>query len=423
MPAAVFHSLLIALILYPALAKADIWQAFGNQRNTLPGGHAALLGGAFTAVADDATASYYNPAGLGFLKNPRVELAGQAYRTAVTTYEDVIGDLPFSERSSTIYPSYFGGALRGQNLAFGYAFLNLDARNNYQRDNIQEGAGTSEDLGLDYTRSYQETSSYNWLGGAFALKFSNSWSLGAGVFYYQRDIRYTALELVTTSQGHVLTDAVTLASLNTGVAHVVGIMGHLGDFSIGLTVRSAVALSNRTTIAVDQVQYAANEDGEGGTATVARQEEKSEVYSDLNPRTWTLGLAYRPWSFLLVAVDALYHQGVSSPKDARYDLHNTVNGSAGIELDFSVLALHGGYFSNRSMYARPSRDAEEQPTAIDYIGTAYGISFNIKGIVGQLGLVHQSGVGQGQVRSGSLAVQDARAETRTYIISGNASLY
>ena len=46
------------------LIAAPAWADFFNGRNLLIGERASLLGGAFTALSDDATAGYYNPAGL-----------------------------------------------------------------------------------------------------------------------------------------------------------------------------------------------------------------------------------------------------------------------------------------------------------------------------------------------------------------------
>jgi long-chain fatty acid transport protein len=48
------------LLLLASSARAD----FFNGRNVLIGERAALLAGAFTALADDASAGYHNPAGL-----------------------------------------------------------------------------------------------------------------------------------------------------------------------------------------------------------------------------------------------------------------------------------------------------------------------------------------------------------------------
>src|ERR1700737_2053550 len=40
------------------------------------GGRGAGMGGAFTAIADDGSALFYNPAGIGFQKGLRIEMDG-----------------------------------------------------------------------------------------------------------------------------------------------------------------------------------------------------------------------------------------------------------------------------------------------------------------------------------------------------------
>ena len=78
-----------------------------------PGARSLAMGGAFSGLADDATAAYANPAGLIWLSRSEVSLEGR-YRSYKTRYPDIgnasgvprglgldtRGDLLFSERSS-----------------------------------------------------------------------------------------------------------------------------------------------------------------------------------------------------------------------------------------------------------------------------------------------------------------------------------
>ena len=112
-------------------AFGNTYQSMGNQRNILPGGRSALLGGAYEAVADDSTAAYYNPAGLALIKERRIQLSVTGYRTATTTYEDAIDGRPFKESSSGFFPNFIGGSEQLGPIRVGYAFLTLDLDNIY----------------------------------------------------------------------------------------------------------------------------------------------------------------------------------------------------------------------------------------------------------------------------------------------------
>src|SRR5690606_4814963 len=125
-----------------------------NQRGMLPGGRPAMMGGAYTAVADDSTGSYYNPAGLSFTKDPRLEVSATAYSKSTVVYDDTVNEEPFSETSESIYPSFIGATARFDWLTIGYSFLTLDSRNVYQQngyDDISSIGGAPH----SYSRTYQ----------------------------------------------------------------------------------------------------------------------------------------------------------------------------------------------------------------------------------------------------------------------------
>jgi len=51
----------------------------GNDDELLAGNHAAMMGGAVMASVDDASAAWYNPAGLGAISRSQVDLSGTVY--------------------------------------------------------------------------------------------------------------------------------------------------------------------------------------------------------------------------------------------------------------------------------------------------------------------------------------------------------
>ena len=68
----------------------------------------AALGGAFTAIADDASGVYYNPAGVAFALSNELQGSANAFPTKTTIYKDTIGDEPFTETSGGNFSPFFG---------------------------------------------------------------------------------------------------------------------------------------------------------------------------------------------------------------------------------------------------------------------------------------------------------------------------
>ena len=100
------------LLLLTPTARAD----FFNERNLLIGERASLLGGAFTALADDATAGYYNPAGLVQAPGFTVSASADVYALYLLTRTERInaqGDqLALSFLHTVIVPSPFAPSYR-----------------------------------------------------------------------------------------------------------------------------------------------------------------------------------------------------------------------------------------------------------------------------------------------------------------------
>ncbi len=90
------------------LGAQSVYSVIAEQSRTAftiggAGARAAGTGGAFIAVADDATAMSFNPAGLGQLLLPEVSLAGQSYRRSLrlTGFADPAGTDPTTREDAS----------------------------------------------------------------------------------------------------------------------------------------------------------------------------------------------------------------------------------------------------------------------------------------------------------------------------------
>ncbi len=408
-------------------ASADPFVSLANQRSILPGGRAAMMGGAFVAVADDSSAAYYNPAGLAFLKENRIEFSATAYQQAEIVYEDTINEEPFVERSEVIFPNFIGGTARFSALTLGYTFMTLDARNIYQQtryDDVSQAAG----LPSTYSRTYQETSTYIWTGGSAAIKLSDRLSLGSSIFYYQRNINFSSNEIQYLNGDGFIDINGTLSTLNTGVASVNGLMWRDKSWSFGLAVKTAMALSDRSILIIDQLEYdpvSGERDTNGDVVPVAVSSRyKHKALNEMNPTTYSAGFAWTPDPVFTLSTELLVHEGVKSAYKDRggFDLHTTMNYSVGADLNLHYFDFMAGYFTNNSMYREPDPEYAGQPAWINMTGVTGGLGWNIGSLHGQAGMVKQTGDGKAQVKGGSPSIQEAHAETTTYIIAGKVPL-
>lgn len=382
-----------------------------------------MMGGAFTSVADDSSASFYNPAGLSLLKESRIELSATSYRNSELIYEETVNDEPFEERSEVIYPSFVGGTSKFSWITLGYSFMSLDARNIYQQDKY-DNISAVDGVANSYSRTYQESSTYIWAGASAAIKLSDSLSFGSSLFYYQRNIEFTANEILTMNGGGIIAISDTLKTLNTGAASVNGILWKKPNLALGLSVKTAMAFSNRSVLFIDRIEFAdADNDGDEEpikTSTVIRH----RALNELNPTTYNFGISGRPFHWLLLATDVHVHEGVRSPYKSRggQDLHTTLDYSFGAAIGGETMTLMAGMFTNNSMFREPDPELSGQPLWINYLGKSVGGSWNFGGLRGQAGYIEQNGVGKAQIRSGDPDVQRVKGTVKTFVIGGTVPL-
>lgn len=189
-------SLLLALAALPApaLAQSNAEINAGVQFNfSPPGARSLALGGAFTALADDATAAYTNPAGLGVLTRPEVSLEARgAEFTSLYTEGgnaaaptgrgiDTVAGLVEGERSdSTRGPSFASVVFPRGRMAVALYRHEL-AR--YRASAETQGAYVHSNLRAFPARSDLSLDIVNY-GASVAYRIRDTLSVGAGVSFF-----------------------------------------------------------------------------------------------------------------------------------------------------------------------------------------------------------------------------------------------
>ncbi|MCA9523010.1 MAG: hypothetical protein KC609_18675 [Myxococcales bacterium] len=345
-----FVAALLAIAARPA--AADVF----NQRNHLVGLRATLMGGAYTAIADDISAAYYNPAGLAQIKGLAFSLSVTGYsyqRFRMTEYYD------FSGPGSTFnvdmnrfnpIPTTFGvnySIFRGRwVIALGV----------FQLDNVRFAALNAYSANISGV-SANETRKINLDLSTFLIGFSTgvkatSWLyLGFSVFYqlYQgvSDTRSVADTNVGVN-GSVEAENEVFAG---GMVFVVGLKAKLWrDLWLGL------AYSSQTLPLHGKNKWAWNVQLSTDPAMSDRGQNSTALRL---PHRITLGVAWaRAGAFTLSAdliaylpLDYAAPNSIYAPSDATYRYRERfhVDASLGAQIDLSERwVLHLGFYTNTS---------------------------------------------------------------------------
>ncbi|HET7340806.1 MAG TPA: outer membrane protein transport protein, partial [Methylomirabilota bacterium] len=271
-----------------------------------PGARALGMGGAFVAVADDATAVIANPAGLTILQRP--ELSGEVKFTRFTntfdafsnTPDDAFGDNFHSHdfHDSVVTPSFFSFVYPTERLVVA-AFVRelINYKSNFETQGVffKDPTGGAECLGgvcrLFPVKSELEIQALNFgLGTGLNLAKDNPLlpNIGASLEFSVGRIRS---RLERFDFGGALASTETIDGTDVGVGFNVGALWHpVKDMGLGIVYRRGPRYDVQQTIT-----------NVGGTTTVLD-------FGFKVPDVAAVGLSYRFFERLTVGFEASYIQ-------------------------------------------------------------------------------------------------------------------
>ncbi len=394
----------------PLIADPD----FDHHRNVIPGSRAAGLAGAYTALSDDPSGGYYNPAGLAHARDVDISISVNSHQTATLRYKHIasLNDEDFVEQSQTIFPSFVGSSYGFGAFHVGWSYVTLDAKNIDQTDRFPALASDRNSL-ESYNRSHQEANSHFLAGGSAAVALGDYLAAGLSTYYYRRSIIASNYQLVRATSGSFLSSNQKYTTLNEGLMPVLGIKLKLKSFSFGLSTRQGSRLSDTTTLYSDAVTQA------GATSDGAVQISSSDIQlrqnDEANVLMTQLGAAWVPSKIFLLSGDISYADRASDNAhfQGAYQLQPTWNYAVGAELSAKFAFIRAGYFTNNSQFATPREGGINQPAKIDYSGFAVSLGILGDDFAGDLTLIDQAGLGYAQKLSDDPDIQRVEGRMRT----------
>lgn len=318
-------SLSLALAPSPAIAQTDSALLSKVSFNlTNPGGKSIAMGGAFTAIADDATAALVNPAGLGLISSIEFALSGKRtdetlglgtarstatgaltapYPAMETTNVDRDARATAFDFAGVVVPisrRLVAALTYAENLRFegdagegGYQFFEM-------RDN-RSGGSSRRDFLFQY-REFGSVSLRNrLLGLSLAYRVSERVRVGGGVTLNRASFdldaagphRITSRTFLSPTAEEILTVTMRVDGVSgTKLGYLVGIHVDLlpdGALTLGADYRSSPR--NDGTLVI------------GGYVPVALAGQTSRPFSFRVPRDAAVGLAAHPMPGLTIAAE------------------------------------------------------------------------------------------------------------------------
>jgi len=332
---------------FDALKRAGLALAFGclsaradlfNHKIVLVGDKGAALGGAFAGLADDATATYYNPAGLTQIKNVKLNVSAQVVQYQKQKIGIAEGtEIPYN--SFNFSPTITAFSQRMGNWAYGFSVV-TPLNDLFTGEQKIEGAyrdpddttsscysGSADPCYSKLNLSYYDVSKSTWIGPSLAFKYSDKISLGFTVYgIYNTELEKTAfggwdglyVDGDTTDLSRFQENNVTRSVTQTGLG-VTGMIGALVRMSQGLSFGinfspgSMVWVRRVEEQRVEVISNAATLGGGTGavetTAPVIYNLTGTEKHTEIAAPSLSLAVSWKPIDRLLLTAQTDYYLG------------------------------------------------------------------------------------------------------------------
>lgn len=288
------------------------------------GERASGMGGAYTAISDDPSGGYYNPAGLAYAYDSSISLSASNYTTGKKNYNNVLGPGQGYDREFRNYiPNFFGLVKETeQGARIGFSILN-PINDSFQRnDQIQ--------LPLYYPaisnfKLYnRETYNNINIGLSYAKALvPGKFSYGVSLYYLQDTASISNSGLVQFKDKTYIVQTNSDNRTTRGLIPVLGLMyTPIDKLSFGLSVRRIIVTSQNRLINSFQIDSTA-----GGTEGILFIEGTHKAfggsigdtiyrgpsYSGKIPEVTEvrLGTAFFPNKNLVASFDVIYTSGYS----------------------------------------------------------------------------------------------------------------
>ncbi len=413
-----------------------------NYINDLVGDRALGMGGAYTAISDDPSGAYYNPAGIVFAIDNQISLSVNSYKNKRIEMEETLstadGSKSYDQRIETLYPSFFGvvQALGKMKFAFSAMSINnekLDQDEKFSNvyllgddGNIYSGTYYLNYNVIDYT--YQ-------LGPSLAMFITDSFTVGVSAYYFFKRKEIISNQILTFNKPtetsyQIINQYVTEEA--QGVHLIFGLQYMPNKkLAFGFSLDYGALLSHTQNGQLFYKNESASGDLNSGGSGIDKSIDSEDVEKSDLPLVYRLGVAYFVSNKLVFSFDLIAHVGTKYYQDevgetyeligGIYDFNATYNFAIGAEFFVQdYFPVRAGFFTNFANTPEISENKTNQQMHVDLYGFSTSVSWQTKNSAITLGGFYQFGTGKAQIINNSKDTQTTNIDFFTFALTGTA---
>lgn len=424
----------VALVLFSlsAVSGADEY----HYNNILIGDRASGMGGAYTAVSDDAGGMYYNPAGIAYSTGKNLSASVNAYSVTSITYKEVMSGQDWTRTSSTLLPNFFGIIQPVGKFKLGFSYAVPDSNQEDQDQSFYLSNYESKDqsgnsiIWGSTTKiiNFNNNNNTTLFGPSAALQVAENFSVGTTLYIHNRNTEAILNQsLQSDDKKNYVWNNAYIESDEWGIRPIVGFMWAPAEkLSLGVSVAKTFIIDSKVMSNATNISNAT----ELTPNFLTISNESLGVISDKRkyPYQIMVGVAFFPNSSLLLSGDISYSSAVeyaiekfNQPDKIKFNA--VINGALGAEYFFNKSwAIRGGLFTDFANTPEIDAGRTGQKTHIDLFGGSLTLSHFTKNTSISCGGSYKLGYGKSQISSDyPNAVQDVTANNWTMFISSSYS--
>lgn len=441
-------TLLFSGALLPASVSADEF----HYVNILIGDRSADMAGAYTAISDNASGCFYNPAGIAFGQGSNLSASVNGFSYSNKKYKGAMlktdgSRLDWAQTSSVLLPNFFGATYdsRYGTLGMSYAVPDSVQRRQKQRffdlqTSYQSPTDPSRTFKIsEYDLNINDVDNQYLFGPSYAVKLSDNLSIGATLYASYRD------STVIRNSILYLNDATT--GVQEGFQWINGYI-YRTEWGLKPTLGVIWSPTEKVSVGLTAAQHFLLRSDHLSTSTVntnvlgndpnfpAGLRSRDDTNRDL-PLEVKAGIAYFPSPSLILSADIAYHSSggefdrdvstirfTDSSKTASFDVSDemaaVLNFAVGAEYYLNDrYAMRGGLYTDFANTEKLRKDGltANQPENIDLYGATLSLTRFTRSTSTTLGLGYAVGKGDAQVIDRSTSTQDVEVNNLNAFLS------
>ncbi|MBU0728979.1 MAG: outer membrane protein transport protein [Proteobacteria bacterium] len=411
----VYTIILVCLLTFPLISGTGFADE-DHYNNLLIGDRATGLGGAYTAISDDPSGLYYNPAGIVYATTRNLTASVNAFNQQYKTYKNALaGGGDFKRKSSTLLPNFLGVVQPLGKGMIGFSIAVPDSINEDQDQTFSNlpssnGTITAYNFNLNHSDSTIE------FGPSYAMEINKSLSVGMTLYFHYREKELIQNNFIEYANGDYLWANSYYQTTEYGMQPLLGIMWSPVDkLALGLRVGQVFVYDSYT-----RSQYAQrSEITATATDSITMPAPSTHTENREQPTSFKLGAAWFLSETMLLSGDFSYYTAVD---DVNFgDREATWNIAMGMEKFFSEkTALRLGIFTNNANTKDIEAGKSGQGENIDFYGFSVSLSKFTRNTSISGGFSYSTGSGDAQLFSNT-SIQDVESYSYTLYLSTSYS--